>query len=372
MGVTVDQLLERACAETGLSDFGPGDWRDGLCRLVEAVEAEIDEDSGFIDRIESLQVARLCRRLRVEDWYAGHAAETREAVEGPFVIFGLPRTATTALHHMLSLDARFRYLRKWEVETPIPPPDLTTERTDIRRRQQGDQADSQHIRRLDGPVEDGPIFEMCFHHSEMVLPVPSYTTWWRTADHRDAFAYHERILRLLHSHRPPHRWLLKFPNYLFLLPELTAHYPEARFVMTHRDPVASVSSTCSVVLSSRRRRLPNATFEPHAIGPEILEHFLDGMRRTLTARTVLGEHRFVDVGQREVHETPIGVAERVYDHAGLDLDQPTRNALGEWAAENQPSSRGQHSYQPEDFGLTAVGIRRAFAEYLDTFPDYVR
>ena len=86
MGVTVDQLLERACAETGLSDFGPGDWRDGLCRLVEAVEAEVDEDSGFIDRIESLQVARLCRRLRVEDWYAGHAAETREAVEGPFVI----------------------------------------------------------------------------------------------------------------------------------------------------------------------------------------------------------------------------------------------------------------------------------------------
>ena len=142
--------------------------------------------------------------------------------------------------------------------------------------------------------------------------------------------------------------------------------------MTHRDPVASVSSTCSVVLSSRRRRLPNATFEPTSIGPEILEHFLDGMRRTLTARKMLGEHRFVDVGQRELEANPIAAVERVYDHAGLDLDEPTRKAVGEWAADNQPASRGRHSYQPEEFGLTAEDIRRAFAEYLDTYPDYVR
>ena len=135
MSAVVDQLLERARAETGLSDFGAGDWHDGLCRLVEAVEKDVGEDSGSIDRIESLLVARLCRRLRVEDWYAGHGAEARDAVSGPFVIFGLPRTGTTALHHMLSLDARFRYLRKWEVEAPVPPPDLATERSDVRRRQ---------------------------------------------------------------------------------------------------------------------------------------------------------------------------------------------------------------------------------------------
>ena len=315
MSVVVDQLLERARAETGLSDFGAGDWHEGLCRLVEAVEKDVGEDGGSMDRIESLLVARLCRRLRIEDWYAGHGAEARDAVYGPFVIFGLPRTGTTALHHMLSLDARFRYLRRWEVEAPVPPPDLATERSDVRRQQRAVQADSQHIRRIDGPVEDGAIFEMCFHHSEMVLPVPSYTTWWRTTDHRDALAYHERILRLLHSHRPPHHWLLKFPNYLFMLPQLASHYPGARFVMTHRDPVASVSSTCSVVLASRLRRLPSAKFDPHAIGPEILEHFLDGVHRALLARRVLGEHLFVDVGQRALEADPLGIAERVYDHA---------------------------------------------------------
>lgn len=372
MSLVVDQLLERARAATGLFDFGAGDWQNGLCRLVEAVEKEVGEDSASIDRIESLLVARLCRRLRIEDWYTAHGAEARDAVSGPFVIFGLPRTGTTALHHMLSLDARFRYLRRWEVEAPVPPPDLATERSDVRRRQPVDQADPQHIRRVDGPVEDGAIFEMCFHHSEMVLPVPSYTTWWRATDHRNAFAYHERILRLLHCHRPPYHWLLKFPNYLFLLPELASHYPGARFVMTHRDPVASVSSTCSVVLASRQRRLPGATFDPHAIGAEVLAHLLDGVRRALLARMLLGEDLFVDVGQRALEADPIGIAERVYDHAGLDLDEPVRTALGEWAVRNQPGSRGHHAHQPEDFGLTTEGIRHTFADYLDSFPNHVR
>ncbi len=372
MSAVVDRLIERARTETGLSEFGAGDWQDGLCRLVEAVGNDVGQDSESIDRIESLLVARLCRRLRVEDWYAHHAAEARDAVSGPFVIFGLPRTGTTALHHMLSLDSRLRYLRKWEVEAPVPAPDLATEHSDIRRRQRVDQADSQHVRRMDGPVEDGALFEMSFHHSEMVLPVPSFTKWWRTAGHRDGFAYHERLLRLLHSRQPPQYWLLKFPNYLFLLPELASQYPGARFVMTHRDPVAAVSSTCSVVLASRQRRLPGAALDPDSIGPEILEHYLDGMRQALVARAALGEHRFVDVGQRALRADPTGIAELVYDHADLHLDQRARAALDEWAAENQPDSRGRHVYQPEDFGLTADRIRNAFAEYLDAFQDYVR
>ncbi len=372
MGVAVDRLIERAITQTGLADFGAGDWHDGLSRLVEAVVEDVGQDSESIDRIESLLVARLCRRLRVEGWYAHHAADAREAVSGPFVIFGLPRTGTTALHHMLSLDSRLRHLRKWEVDAPVPPPDLGTEHSDVRRHRHVDQGDPQHIRRMDGPVEDGALFEMSFHHSEMVLPVPSFTRWWRSADHRDALVYHERLLRLLHSHRPPHSWLLKFPNYLFLLAELASQYPGARFVMTHRDPVAAVSSTCSVVLASRRRRLPGATFDPSSIGPEILMHYHDGMRQALVARAALGEHRFVDVGQRALRADPTGVATLVYDHAGLDLDQQASTALREWAAANEPGSRGRHVYQPEDFGLTAETIRTAFAEYLDAFGDYAR
>ena len=96
------------------------------------------------------------------------------------------------------------------------------------------------------------------------------------------------------------------------------------------------------------------------------------MRRALVARAALGEHRFIDVGQRTLEADPIGEAERVYDNAGLDIDEPVRKTLGEWTAENQPGSRGHHVYQPEDFGLTSDEIRHPFAEYLDTFANYVQ
>jgi len=66
-----------------------------------------------------------------------------------------------------------------------------------------------HITAVDGPAEDFPIHALAFDHAELTLPVPSHSRWWRTANHDSVFPYHERVLRLLHSHRPPTAWLLK-------------------------------------------------------------------------------------------------------------------------------------------------------------------
>ena len=52
---------------------------------------------------------------------------------------------------------------------------------------------------------------------------------------------------MLQSHRPPYRWLLKGPDYLYFLPPLAAYYPKAKFVVTHRDPVKVIPSACSVI-----------------------------------------------------------------------------------------------------------------------------
>ena len=42
-------------------------------------------------------------------------------------------------------------------------------------------------------------------------------------------------MRLLHSHRPPHYWLLKYPAYGYQLDEILAQWPDVKFVWTHRD-----------------------------------------------------------------------------------------------------------------------------------------
>ena len=86
------------------------------------------------------------------------------------------------------------------------------------------------------------------------------------------------------------------------------------------------------------------------------------MRRFLEFRDAVGEDRFVDVGQPELQADPVGVADRIYDFAGLELTDELRTAMAEWSHANQAGSRGEHSYRAEEFGLTddadPRGLRR--------------
>jgi hypothetical protein len=365
--VRADGLIERACLEAGASDFGPDGWREGYDELLRAMATDLVSDEAAVGAIEGLVVGRLARRLRIEAWLAAHPDPHPQPVEGPVVIVGLPRSGTTAVHYLLAIDPRLRYLRSWELKDPVPPPSLATEAEDPRRRGEVRTSDVRHIQVAGGPVEDSPIHELCFHHGELALPLPSYTSWWRTADHSAAFVYHDRILRMLHRNRPPCLWLLKMPTYLFQLADLVATYPGARFVMTHRDPAVALPSTCSTILDSRARRVPGWIPDPLELGRQVLDHFADGMRRAVEARTRLGLNRFVDVGQAEMETDAVAVAERIYGFLGLELDSEVRSAMAGWARRNRRGSRGEHVYRAEDYGLSDASIRRRFSGYLDEF-----
>ncbi len=364
-------LVARACEQTGLDDLGLDGWQVGLTHLLDAVARDVVDDVEAIHRIEAIVVERLVQRLRIHAWYAEHGEEAVDRVEGPLVVFGLPRTATTAVHHLLSVDPQFRYLRAWEVSDPVPPPDAANEHADPRRPTGPVQLDVRHIKAVDGPAEDWPIHAMAFDHAELTLPVPSHAAWWRSSPHAALLSFHERVLRLLHAHRPPHRWLLKMPSYLFLLREVAAHYPEASFVMTHRDPVTALASTCSTVADARRKRTPTWVPGP-TFGQELLDHWAEGMHRAMAAREAIGEDRFVDVAQHELESDPIGTAERVFARAGLALDGAVADAMGEWAARNRRGSRGAHQYSLEDHGLSEGQVREAFALYLERFSSRLR
>ena len=99
---------------------------------------------------------------------------------------------------------------------------------------------------------------------------------------------------------------------------------------------------------------------------------LEAAMRGMAARDQIGEDRFVDVGQPELQADPIGVAQRIYDFAGIDLTDDVRSAMIEWSGGKEAGPRGEHRYAPEDFGLTDAQIRAAFSEYLNRFGDYCR
>jgi hypothetical protein len=158
---------------------------------------------------------------------------------------------------------------------------------------------------------------------------------------------------------------------VFHLPEMSRHYPAARFVMTHRDPVLAIPSACEVVLDARKMFLPGLRYDQALLGAEMLGHFSIGMEHAMEARRVLGEHRFLDVGQEEVELDPVGTAERIYAFAGLQLPGEVRDEMGRWAGANRRGSRGPHVYSAEEFGLTAEEIRDRFGDYRRRFAAHI-
>ena len=369
---TSAQLLAEATEATGLDEFGPGDFREGLDVILESLERDGELHPDAEGPVVDVFRRRLVNRLRIEAWYREHPEIEHLAVRGPVDINGLPRTGTTALGNMLSLDPQFRPLRAWEQASPCPPPVLETELEDPRRlralaedAQVSPELKAMHLYDTDATVEDSEVLGMAFHGQQMTLPVWGYHTWYRHADSTQTFEYHRRVIKLLQSRRPPDLWLFKAPHHKFHLEALLTGYPDARFVMTHRDPGKVVPSYASIVSAI----LPAASGQRdlHQIGRHISEHLREGMEHAIAARERIGEHRFLDVHHRDLIADPLGQVARVYEFVGVPLTPAVERAIAGWQEANRSGSHGVHRYTPEQFGLTAAQVRADYDFYIRRF-----
>jgi Sulfotransferase family len=369
---TGDELIATAMQKSGLTDFGPGDFRDGLDNLLASLERDGDLDPAADSRVIDDLLRRLVNRLEVEAWYRSHPEIERLPVSGPVDINGLPRTGTTALANMMSLDPQFRCLRGWEQTSPCPPPTIESEADDPRRiaaaksnEQLPPEAKALHLYDLDATMEDTELLGMAFHGQGYTLPVFSYHAWWRHADLVPTYQYHRRVVKLLQSQRPPNLWLFKAPHHMFHLEAIVAAYPDVRFVMTHRDPAKVVPSYVSTVNMFFPR--PDGERDMRRLGREVSEHLRDGMQNTIAARDRLGEERFIDVHHRELVADPFGTVRRVYEFLELPLHEAVVQSLTGWQQRNQPGAHGMHRYTAEQFGLDVAQIRRDYDFYIHRF-----
>jgi hypothetical protein len=366
-----ESLLAEAVEQAGSSDFGAGDFRDGLDVLLDSLARDADLGAASAAAAVDDLRRRLVNRLDVEQWYRAHPEVEELGVRGPVDINGLPRTGTTALANMLSLDPQFRCLRRWEQAQPCPPPRVEDDLTDPRRAAaEADIAAYQgikekHIFEIDSTSEDGEVLGMAFHAQQFTLPVRSYQEWWRTADMSDTYAYHRRVAKLLQSRRPPDLWLFKAPHHNFHLEAFVEAYPDARFVMTHRDPVRSVPSWASIVASILPP--PEGERDLRRLGQDAAEHLRVGVERAMAARARLGEERFLDVHHRQLIADPMGTVRRIYEWLDYELTRPVEQAIARWQEVNRSGAHGTHRYTAEQYGLTDAQLRSDFDAYVRHF-----
>jgi hypothetical protein len=250
----VDRVLADAAEATGLDDVGDTWFLGPLSAYV----ADLDQPNltGFgRELLRSRAVRDVERRLRVLETLREHP-EIAEVPIPPIVyITGLERSGTTLLHNLLALHRDARTLRRWELLEPLPPPESATYDTDPRIAHVQEQADVlrgtilEHMHWVNATEPEECVCGFIDSVSMFAWAAsPCMPTWWRfltTADLRPAFEHYRRVVQLLlwkHPVGPEGFLVLKAPQIARHVAAFASVFPEARFVITDRDPYRCIVS----------------------------------------------------------------------------------------------------------------------------------
>ena len=374
-----DELLATAADQTGLDDFGDDRFRVPLGVLCQALRMEAGLSPAGVTSVWSQLVALLKNRLLVEDVLKRHPEIHALRIERPIVIAGLPRTGTTHLHNLMSADPALRSLSYWESLEPV---------LDRRERPGEGEADPRVARTEQalGVLNSAlPYFrrmhEMTTHHVheeiqllamdfstmlfETMAVMPSWRDWFRSTDQTPTYRYLETVLKVLQWQRGGVRWVLKSPQHLEQFRPLVATFPDATFVVTHRDPVSITASLATMI--SYSARLSHERVDPVRIGRYWADRVEDMLRACVDDRDVLPVDASIDVRFHEFMADDVAMVERIYRVAGQAMTREARAAMDAFMVEHPRGRHGGVIYDLADFGLDRDERRRALRFYVERF-----
>jgi hypothetical protein len=382
-GASVDlqpeALMATAVAETGLSDFGPDDFverLDVLCRSL-GQEGRLN-DAGML--AQALLITGLLRnRLLLEDLISRHPEILAEAVASPIIICGLPRTGTTHLHNLMSSDPALRSLPYWESLEPIlaeaEQPVAGQDDPRVERCAQAlafvsaalPEFKRMHEMSVDHAHEEIQLLAVDFSSMlfETIAPIPTWRDHYLARDQRPTYAYLKKILQALQWLRGGSRWVLKSPQHLEQFPALVDTFPDAVFVVTHRDPVSVTTSMVTMLGYSARLG------HDRVDAPWIGEYWADRLERMLRAcvrdRDRLPSDRTIDVRFDQFMADDLGMIRRIYQVAGQPVTAESESAMRAFLTDHPRGRHGGVLYDLAAFGIDRDHLRRTMAFYADRF-----
>jgi hypothetical protein len=372
-----EALHAKATADTGLTDFGPDDYRERLDVYLTALREIGGLHGPGIVNFHAQLVQWLKNRLLLNDLLARHPEIYDIELLPPVVIAGLPRTGTTHLHNLLAAATTFRTIPYWESVEPFPLPAEMGVEPDPRKA------------RMDAAVEfmnaAMPLFplmhEMTTEHvheeiqllandfSTMLFETLAYVPRWRDYylghDQTSSYQHLAVQLKALQFLRGGRRWLLKSPQHLEQLRVLDAVFPGAIVVCTHRDPVpVALSMIAMLTYTARMHCAPVPVQEIAASWIDRLQTMLDAL---VHDRDVIPPESSTDVRFDDFMADELGIAERVYDLAGEPLTNAARTAMVDYLQGHQRGRLGQIATSAEMFGLDEHDVQARFTRYTDRF-----
>ena len=374
MKINANEILDQAKSETGLSDLGEPLFFEGLNRLIDSINNEASLNEIGIQaqpiRIQGL----LSNRLRFEEDLKKFPEILDQEIIAPIVIVGLPRTGSTMTHRLLASDPNHTAMLWWEGRYPALLPG--EKRGDIEARMELGKAEVDAVvaaspEALDihpwdykGADEEILLLEHNFLSTvpESFMALPSYSEWIEDQDHTLAYEDLKKFIQYLQWQNPGRekkRWVLKSPHHLGFIDKMISVFPDAKIIQTHRDPIKTVPSFCSMCANLFEPLTTN--FDKVFIG----KHWSNKLTRALNHCMNISEQHpdnFLDLEFLNMIKDPIDEMKKIYEFIGESFGEKTEVAMEAWREENK-HEMGAHKYSLEEYDLTESQINNNFAKY---------
>ena len=374
MKINANEILDQAKSETGLSDLGEPLFFEGLNKLIDSINNEASLNEIGIQaqpiRIQGL----LSNRLRFEEDLKKFPEILDQEIIAPIVIVGLPRTGSTMTHRLLASDPNHTAMLWWEGRYPALLPG--EKRGDVEARMELGKAEVDAVvaaspEALDihpwdykGADEEILLLEHNFLSTvpESFMALPSYSEWIEEQDHTLAYEDLKKFIQYLQWQNPGRekkRWVLKSPHHLGFIDKMISVFPDAKIIQTHRDPIKTVPSFCSMCANLFEPLTTN--FDKVFIG----KHWSNKLTRALNHCMNISEQHpdnFLDLEFLNMIKDPIDEMKKIYEFIGESFGEKTEVAMEAWREENK-HEMGAHKYSLEEYDLTESQINNNFAKY---------
>ena len=200
---------------------------------------------------------------------------------------------------------------------------------------------------------------------ETIAPIPTWRDHYLERDQRPSYAYLKKILQALQWLRGGSRWVLKSPQHLEQFPALLQTFPDATFVVTHRDPVSVTASMITMLAYSAR--LGHDRVDTHWIGEYWADRLARMLQSCVESRDALPAAQSIDVRFDEFMADDVAMVRRVYDLAGQPFGDEAQGAMTGFMAEHPRGRHGGVLYDLAEFGIGRDRLRESLTFYVDRF-----
>jgi len=376
----LDEIKVAAIKKTGYSDFGGTEFEATFRQTIREMNEHPYSPLGKFASSQFLH-KRMETRLKIFNYINEHPEAVDIPLQPPIFVMGLPRTGTTFLHRLLSLDPKARAPLAYELFDPVCCTG-PKEREKIQKDVQA-QIDQVHrvIPHLHTIHETHSLLpEECLLSLGIDMPILFCTLHvalhkeMKVIDWDSAFAYKNyakqlQVMSHILNEKEKKRWTLKCPLHLGMTKPLRQAFPGARLIWTHRDPVQAVASFASLIRTLQEMH-SSVPIDMKRLGSDCLDFCEKAMKKAHDHLSGCTDGNHVNVSFQRIISEPKAVVKDIYKQFDLEYSDEYDARLDAYLAE-QDEERAKmkktqetfHSYSMEDYGIPTEEVKKKFDWY---------